>query len=333
MTEQKNDEEKQPKKPSHKWINIGILFSTIGIIIFFSAFGFGYFELSKVNITLARMVSDLQQQSINNQKNINALQKALSDLQQKSQQSQLLSGQQEQFMSEWRSAQKGDLNKWRVAEAQYLVKLADDHLQFSHNVKLAIILLQEADKILQNTEENEIRKSIAADLANLQAIPQVDITSLFMRLNAMNNQIDQLSLPFNPLKTKDNQLSQTSVTAELPWWKAGLAYSWNALSKIVIVRNNSNALPLVIPEEKIFLYQNLHAQMEVAMWGLLHRNDVVYKTSLERAAAWIKQYFEQENQQTKTMLLAIVELQKVNLQPPSLNLTNTLQLFDVAKSG
>ncbi len=339
MTEQTIDEEKQPKKQRRNWVNIGIFFSTLGMIIFVCAFGYGYFELAKVNITLARMVSDLQQATISNQNQITALHKVLSDFQQqKSQQSQQFSTL-EQFMSEWRSAQKGDLDKWRIAEALYLVNLANDHLQYFHNIKLAIVLLQEADKILQNAQDqnlNDIRKSLAADLSNLQAAPQVDTASLNSRLNAMNNQVDQLPLPINPLKAQDNQLSQVTVPAGLPWWKAGLAHSLAMLSQIVIVRNNNtNVLPLVMPEEKIFLYQNLHAQMEDALWGLLHQQADVYQASLGRAAAWIKHYFVQESQVTKTMLQDIAELQKVNIASPSMNLANTLHLFDqyVGKSG
>ena len=68
--------------------------------------------------------------------------------------------------------------------------------------------------------------------------------------------------------------------------------------------------------------------MEDAIWGLLHRHAEVYKTSLLRAAAWIKQYFAQEAPETKTMLQEMDALQKENVQPATLNLSNTLQLFD-----
>jgi len=330
MTEQKTAEQKQPE--AHRsWVNVGIFFSTLGILILICAFGYGYFALSKVNVDLAQMVADLTQKNAGHQHDIATMQTSLNDLQQIAQKSQALSAQQEQFMSEWRSAQKGDLNKWRIAEAQYLVKLADDQLQFSNNIQLAILLAQEADKILANMQDasvNEIRNSLATDLLNLRAAPQVDITALYLRLTALNKQVDKLSLPFNPIKVEQTNLPATN-TAGLPWWKAGLVYSWDALRKIVVVRNyGSNILPLVMPDEKIFLYQNLHAQMEDVMWGLLHRHAEVYKASLLRATAWIKQYFAQEAQETKTMLHEMDALQKENVQPAVMNLSNTLQLFE-----
>ena len=98
------------------------------------------------------------------------------------------------------------------------------------------------------------------------------MTALYLRLMALNNQLDELPLPTSPLKPDTKQALSATVPTNLPWWKAGLAHTWHVLRQVVVVRyNNSNALPLVLPEEKMFLYQNLHAQMESAMWGVLHR--------------------------------------------------------------
>jgi uroporphyrin-3 C-methyltransferase len=89
-----------------------------------------------------------------------------------------------------------------------------------------------------------------------------------------------------------------------------------------------NALPLILPEEKAFLYQNLHAQMESAMWAVLQHNNDVYQASLARSLAWIQLYFDQEAAPTKNMLQNIAELQKTNIELKATNLSATLQLFD-----
>lgn len=332
MTDEIVDEEKQPEKQRQNGIKTGILLLTLAIIIFICAFGFGYFELAKVNVSLAQMVADLKSQMANTQNDMAALQKSVATLQQSAQKSATLATQQEQIMNEWRAAQKGDVNKWHIAEAQYLVNLANDHLQFTHNVTLAIALLQRADQVLQNLQDPnllEIRKSLAADIASLQATPQIDMTSLYLHLTGLNAQLDQLPLPINPLKPDVNQMHSATLPTGLPWWKEGWERTWDALGKIVIVRNTgANALPLVLPDEKIFLYQNLHAQMESAMWGVLHRNAEVYQASLSASIAWIQQYFVQDAPETKSMLQHLQELRKINIQPPALNLSTTLQLFD-----
>lgn len=332
MTEQQKPEEQQTNTHKSKGSRLGTLIFIFIIAAVIACFGYGYFELSKVNIQLAKMVTDVQGRTTSGQNDIAGLKDSVSSMQQSMQKTQDLSAQQEKIMSDWRAAQQGDLNKWHVAEAQNLTKMANEQLQFMHNSKMAIILLQQADKELQNAQDPaqlEIRKSLAADIANLQALPQVDITAIFMQLHGLNEIIDKLPLPTNPLKSDDQQAQAAPVSDQASWWKAGMESAKASLSKIVIVRKyENNALPLVLPEEKVFLYQNLHAQIESAIWGLLHDNHDVYTTSLARAATWTQQYFDQNAQETKTVLETLTELQKINVQPPVASLINTLQLFD-----
>lgn len=304
------------------WLKIGIFFSTIAIVIFISAFSYGYFELTRANVSLAQMITDLQNQIVRNQNDVTALQQNL-------QKSQTLFVEQAKIIAEWRAAQKGDLERWQAAEAQYLVKLANHQLQFNHNISLAIILLQTADQILQNLHDPNllpIRQVITTDLANLRAAQQVDVTSLYQRLVVLNGQLDQLPLPTQPIKSAET--IPTEATS-LPWWQKGLQQSWQTLKQIVVVRYHpANSLPLVMPEEKMFLYQNLHAQLENAMWGVLHQNAVIYQTGLDRSITWIQKYFVQDAQTTQTVLQNLQELKQINLLPPVLTLAAPLLLFE-----
>ncbi len=332
MTDQNTDVENEAESHGSRRANLGIIFSTIALIVVIGGFAYGYFELSKVNVSLARKVTDLQNQVTAQQTNVGAMQKSVTDLQQSAQKTQDLAAQQQQFMTEWRAVQKGDLDKWHIAEAQYLVKLANDHLQFSYNTTIAQTLLEQADHTLDSIQDPgvlDMRKSIAGDLANLKAAPAVDVTAIYLQLNALNNQLEELPLPSMPLTSEQKKEAETVPAANLPWWKAGLQLAMQSLRQIVIVRyNNSNTLPLVLPEEKSYLYQNLHAQIESAMWGLLHRNNEVYLASLLRTMSWIKLYFVQDATVTKSIMQNLESLQAMNIQPPSANLTATLQLFD-----
>lgn len=332
MTDEIIASDKQPPKRRINWGNVGILFSTLGIIIVIAAFGFGYYRLACVNISLAKMIGQLQHRETLNQTELTAVKQSIVDLQQSAQKSQALSQQQEQLVAEWRAAQKGNLEKWYVAEAACLVRLANDQARFSQNIPMAITLLQRADQILQNGQTADLlalRKSIAEDLVRLQALPQLDLTGLYARLMALDGQLDQLPLPFNPLKTESTQPSPSPISKDLPWWKAGLEHSWQTLRQIVTVRNiDATQPPLVLPEQKFFLYQNLHTQLQTAIWGALHRNAAVYQLSLAQLIKWIPQYFDQNAAQTKSVLENVSELIKMNVQAPIVNFADTIQLFD-----
>lgn len=333
ISTEQQPEDQQPQEPRSSAKKIGILFTTLAMTVFVCGFGYGYYQLSQINMNLAQSVAELQRKVDANQAQLDQAQQTMVGLQQSSQKSQELSNQQEQLMSEWRAAQQGDLNQWRIAEAQYLVRLANDHLAFTHNTQLALTLLQRADQVLVNqsaTNALQIRKSLATDIASLQAVPQVDVTATYLRLSGLNNQVDKLPLPSTPMGDAEPS-SPPVATANLPWWKAGMQKTLEALRKIVIVRyNTSNSLPLALPDEKIFLFQNIHAQFENAMWAVLNQNAAVYQASLARAQDWIKEYFVQDAAATKSMLDGISELQKLNLEAASVDLNNTLQLFDAA---
>jgi uroporphyrin-3 C-methyltransferase len=310
---------------------IGLFFLLLVFLIFVCAFSYGYFQLARINVLLAHTVTYLQTRVTRYHDQLTAIQKTIDELQQTANQSKKLSVQQEQVLTELRAARKGDLERWDMAEAQYLVKLANDHLQFTHNISLALRLLKNANDILQRLPNEHllaIRKALAVDITNVQSLTLVDTTGLYLRLSALNDLLDQLPLLPGFIKTTaPSSLAPMSTTS--PWWKRGWKRVEGVLRQIVVVRYHpSLTLPLALPEEKVFLYQNLHDQFANAMWAVLHSNTDVYQASLERAQNWIKEYFLQETQKTRTVLESIVELKKIVIQPPSLNLATTTQLFD-----
>src|SRR5690606_13655219 len=78
---------------------------------------------------------------------------------------------------------------------------------------------------------------------------------------------------------------------------------------------------------KTFLYQNLQASLQNAKWAVLHQNNDVFQSSLTTSMNWIKQYFVQDATETTTMLDSLAELQKLDIQPATVDLDATLQLF------
>lgn len=305
------------------------------LILIIAGFGFGYFELMKVNTQLAQMVDHLNSELSKDHDDLISMQKNVNDIKDSDLKTQAINQKQQQLLDEWQAAQNGDLNKWHLAEAQYFVKLANDHLQFSQNIPLAIQLLQRAQSEVQPLQGQgiaDIQDSLAHDLQSLESLPQIDISSYYTQLNVLSTQIDQLPLPVTPLKAEEVQ--QSDDAENLPWWKAGWKRTKMALAKIVIVRRvGENDTPVVLPEEKMFLYQNLHAQLENAMWALIHRNNTVYQSSLERMQKWIAQYFVQDAEITKSIQQQLDVLAKLNVQPQHADISATVKLFDNAMTS
>ncbi len=327
------NEESIPARRQSGWERMGIVIMILAVAGFMGAFGYGYYELSNVNVALARTMASVEQRSSETQQSVSTLHQTVSALEDDVAKSQHLAAEQEKLVTEWRNAQKGDLDKWRIAEAQYLTKIANDHLVFTHDTGMAITLLQRADATLQsvqNADVLEIRKAIAADVTTLQSAPQIDTTSLYLHINALNAQMEQLPLLADTLNSTTSNTS-IDIPADAPWWRAGLLRSWQVINKFIVVRNmNASGVPLIFPEEKTYLYQNLHAQMQNAMWAVLYRYNDVYQASLANTIAWIQKYFVLDAPETKTILQNLQELQQMDIKPVVASLDTTLQLFDMA---
>jgi uroporphyrin-3 C-methyltransferase len=323
MTNDNTVTQTEQSSPTRKNGKLALSLISMGLLLVAGAGGYSYFHL---NQRLSQQLSTTTQMT----QQMNDVNRALLDLQQANDKSQSLAAEQEKIIADWKRSAAGDLEKWRVAESFYLVKLANDHLQFSHNTQLALTLLQRADAVLQEQSHDgflDIRQSIAADIARIQAAPKVNVTDTYLALTGLDTSFNQLPLPYSPLK-------QTEVVAPrnydaMPWWKATWLKTWDSLRKVIIVRNTTQStLPLVLPDEKPFLYQNMHAQMESVMWALLAHNDAVYHASLTRLIDWVATYFDQDAAETKTTLEKLKALQALNIEPPTMNVSPTLELFD-----
>lgn len=333
----KTEDQQQPAPPPKNWAKRGLIITLFALAIFICAVSVGFFQMINNNLVLARQVASLREVQDTQQQNMITLQNTVDKEDQALASARALSQEQARLVAEWRAAQKGDLAKWQVAESQYLVKLANDHLQFNHDVDTAKLLLQRADQTLSNLKDPrllELRKSIANNLAQIDSLSRMNTTDLYLRINALDQQIDQLPLPQNPLKPAIPNTASNSVTSNVnsetsSWWQQGLTHAWQGLRQIVIVRKiGTDALPLTFPEEKLFLYQNVHAQISNMLWAVLHQKNVVLQTSLQRTIAWIKAYFVQEDPATQNMLQNFLALQQINIDPPNINLSATLKLFD-----
>lgn len=319
------------------WWRAALFFSTLSALVLICAFGYGFFQLTKVKRTITHHLSSLQEQSIDFQKTSGSLQQVLSTLQHTLQQLEQRVDEQEKAIDKWRMIKQAQGGQWHVMEAQYLVKLANDQLTLGQDFPAAIALLHQAEAIMaQQTESSAlaIQKSIEADLAALQNAPVVDVGKTYEAMAEIDQHIGTLPLQEVPLvKSGESKNGQQSASSETGW-RAWLARFWQAMSDMVIVRHGPSAvLPLVLPEEKHFLYQNAHAQMACAMWGLLHANNAIYHASLSLLVAWVQLYFEKQAPSTQAVIEKLQALQQLNIAPPIIALKTTQAVFDQYVAG
>lgn len=224
---------------------------------------------------------------------------------------------------------------WMLAEAEYLMRVANHRVNLSRDIETAVTALQTADRRLKRVNDpalTPVREAIAAEISALEAVEEPDITGMAARLSGLSRQVD--NLPLLAAKRPQAAPGPEPVETEAPlteWegWKQLFAAVWDSLKGLVTVRYNEKPVAALLPPEQAeFLLQNLRAKLEQARLALLQRNTAVYSESLATAQAWISEYFDTQSQATQSMVGALAELEQTALAPPLPDISDSLRQLE-----
>lgn len=153
-------------------------------------------------------------------------------------------------------------------------------------------------------EFHQLALNAPAPLPRVEAIN----TDIYEQLLAIDGLVEQMPLfAWNAVPVVVSAAPSTPPS----WWRQGLERSWDALKKIVIVQQVGATMPpMVTPDQKIFLLQNLHAQIQTAIWAVLHHRDDIYQNSLSRALGWVQRYFAPGAPSTQQVVRELQGLQQ-----------------------
>ncbi|WP_299182140.1 uroporphyrinogen-III C-methyltransferase [uncultured Neptuniibacter sp.] len=223
---------------------------------------------------------------------------------------------------------------WLLAEVEYLLRLANQRVLMENTADGAVKLLKSADKILKETDDvsiYEVRKALAADIAALEAVPELDTEGVFLKLGALNNQVPNLRLiPLSEQRKLPELLEEVTPDVVAESWSAGLEASWgkamDKLDQLVVIQHRDEPIePLLSPEQTYYLQQNLHLMLEQAQLALLQRKQASYDASLNKAQNWISTYFEQKDGTTLSLLKGIGELKEVSVTAEMPDISGSLR--------
>jgi uroporphyrin-3 C-methyltransferase len=222
---------------------------------------------------------------------------------------------------------------WLLAEVEYLLRLANQRVLMEQTASGALNLLKSADESLRETDDvtlYDVRKALAEDIAALEAVPTLDTEGVFLKLAALNRQVDELRVtPITDKRKLPSLLQEITPESVEQSWSEGLKASWNkAMDKfetlVVIQHHDEPVKPLMSPEQTFFLQQNLHLMLEQAQMALLQRKQQAYDASLAKAHDWIGSHFDTKSATTQAMLRGLEELQGINVAPELPDISGSL---------
>lgn len=242
------------------------------------------------------------------------LQKRIDSLQQQ------LSSQQKRLQS----LSTTDRDDWLLAEAEYLMRLANQRLLMGKEIKGALELLKAADSIVRELDDSAlyaVREALANDMAGLRAAATIDIEGHYLQLAALAQQAEQLRL----IKLPELVLAEQEVPAA-ETWQQRLAVGFQAAldklsSYIQISRRDDVYKPLLAPEYEAAVRQNVRLMFEQAQMASLAGKQKLYQDSLAKAHHWLSTYYTLDKATTDAVIaqLETLKQQQVEISLPDIS--------------
>ena len=244
-------------------------------------------------------------------------------LQNLSESQQQLTDKQSQLEKQLLKLESRRPNDWLLAEADYLVRMAGRKLWLERDATAAQMLLIEADNRLRDLNDASLlplRQALTQDLAKLKELPMLDREGMVLRIGALIDNVDQLTLlGINPPPSSEDEAA-TALSENLGDWRSNLRKSWSAFSEsfITIRRRNGNTEALISPQQTWYLKENLKTRLLQAQLAVYREQQAVYEDNLTKADKWLEQYFDPNDTVSQYMLGEIAKLleQPVVLEYP-----------------
>ena len=301
---------------SAKFTFVAVLLAFIALLLI--AGSASYFQMrfleqlrknTALNLEIDRLAEQIQQQAKSQQATAQQVQEQLSD-------ARILRDEFAAINHQFQQLPGARRDDWRLAEVEYLLRLASQRLQLQQDSKGASLMLNDANRILGEVDDPGmlgVRKQLSSEIQAVSAVNNVDYQGIYLRIEALKQPLASVLVPPRNF-TPDVPASQQKPDV------------WQRLLNLVSVRRLDKPLQLALTEgEGLALQHNLRLMLEQAQWALLRREPVMYQSSLKNARDWLAQFAMQH--QADAMLDELGSLQSLSINPELPDISASLALL------
>jgi uncharacterized protein HemX len=172
---------------------------------------------------------------------------------------------------------------WLIADAEYLLSVANERLHLIGDTHTTLEALEAADQRLRESGDTgviKVREKIAEEITIIKNITVPDIIGIYVAIQSQQDHVDQLTLllPFAgkaPVAApKENTSEDKGILDSL-----GIKYSEQPIEEILTA------------EEAKFIYEQLRVKLEMAQLALVQHNEVMFQSTLADAKKWVEKNF------------------------------------------
>lgn len=232
---------------------------------------------------------------------------------------------------------------WLLAEAEYLLRIANQRLMIEKDIRGALAALESANEVLNESDDigvYPVRQQLAREILSLKGLARVDRTGLYLTLEAAIDSIHQLTddaLASDRLKStlaQSREDSPTNTAALSSWWADAWSNIKTTLSQVVVVRRLDEPVkPLLSPEQSAYARLNLQLMLEEAELAVLRGHQELYSRSLTKASNAIDTWYDSTNPRITALSDTLEELAKKSIDPELPDISASLQLLKARLAG
>ena len=209
---------------------------------------------------------------------------------------------------------------WKLAEAEYLIRLANQRLLLESDSNGAVTLLNNADDILNELQDPIVfatRKALAKDIQALGSIRSFDLEGAYLKLNALYESVP--SLPQRePSKEWQANTSPTTPVDDSTTGKIESTFKsfWQSIRSLVVINYDHKPIKALLPPADYQeLITGLHLQLDIAQVALIKGEPMIYQQALSRVGNAITENFDTQANEVVSFLANLTTMQQLNPSP------------------
>nr|WP_228141625.1 uroporphyrinogen-III C-methyltransferase [Marinobacter sp. X15-166B] len=230
---------------------------------------------------------------------------------------------------------------WLLAEAEYLIRVANQRLSVEKDIGGTLAALQAADQVLVETDDVgvfPVRKQLAKDILALKAVADVDRTGLYLSLEAAIEEVHAITEEaliherapgFVSTAPGNEPLAEAADTITSAW-----SQFKHTLQNVVVVRRlDEPAKPLLSPDQSAYARLNMQLMLEQAEAAVLRANQPLYDRALAKAQAALSQWYDGSDSRIQALQATLADLASRAVDPELPDISQSLTLLKARLAG
>ena len=224
---------------------------------------------------------------------------------------------------------------WLIADAEYLLSVANERLYLIGDVNTTREALEAADQRLRESGDAgtfKVREAIAREISDIKNVIIPDVVGLYAAIQTLQDHVENLALllPYTGKVITTPTEEKQGVKSQSDEGLVGSALSH--FENVVKIRHTEHEVKEILtPEQAEFIHEQLRVKLEMVKIGLVQHNEAIFKSSLADAKRWTEKNFA-NNAEVSRFLAELDQLATIKIRSQFPDISASLKMLkDITK--